>query len=107
MIIVPLMQICWTLFSIVSGMLYFEEYKTFAPAHAKYGAANAIIFCLGVLVSKPQSCSAGQLYVFLAVCKSQYEHISLPCCSLYVLLLLVMAGCVHWSVPADQVWSTC
>eukprot|EP00198_Chlamydomonas_reinhardtii_P012907 XP_001702244.1 predicted protein [Chlamydomonas reinhardtii] len=29
MVIVPLMQICWTLFSIVSGMIYFEEYKGF------------------------------------------------------------------------------
>ncbi|KAG2424486.1 hypothetical protein HXX76_014538 [Chlamydomonas incerta] len=29
MVIVPLMQISWTLFSIVSGMIYFEEYKGF------------------------------------------------------------------------------
>lgn len=44
MIIVPLMQICWTLFSIVSGMLYFQEYKGFTTL-------KAIMFSVGVLVS--------------------------------------------------------
>lgn len=42
MIIVPLMQIAWTLFSIVSGMLYFQEYKTFT-------VLSAVMFVVGVL----------------------------------------------------------
>ncbi len=43
MIIVPVMQICWTLFSIVEGMLYFQEYATF-------DTLTACMFALGVLV---------------------------------------------------------
>ena len=46
MIIVPLMQICWTLFSIVSGLLYFEEYEAF-------NALKGCMFALGVAVSVP------------------------------------------------------
>lgn len=34
MVIVPLLQIAWTLFSIVSGMLYFQEYKGFTMLKA-------------------------------------------------------------------------
>lgn len=44
MIIVPLMQIAWSLFSIVSGMIYFQEYKTFTTL-------SACMFGLGVVVS--------------------------------------------------------
>lgn len=44
MIIVPLLQICWTLFSILEGLLYFEEYKGFTPLKAG-------MFSLGVAVS--------------------------------------------------------
>ncbi|KXZ48891.1 hypothetical protein GPECTOR_24g180 [Gonium pectorale] len=43
MIIVPLLQIAWTLFSIVSGMIYFQEYKGF-------NTIKAIMFPVGVLV---------------------------------------------------------
>ena len=43
--IVPLLQIFWTLFSIVSGMIYFQEYKGF-------NTLKAIMFPVGVLVSK-------------------------------------------------------
>ncbi|GAX78098.1 hypothetical protein CEUSTIGMA_g5540.t1 [Chlamydomonas eustigma] len=43
MIIVPLLQICWTLFSIVSGLLYFEEYRSF-------NTLRACMFALGVTV---------------------------------------------------------
>ncbi|KAJ9529764.1 hypothetical protein QJQ45_014535 [Haematococcus lacustris] len=50
MIIVPLMQICWTLFSIISGMIYFQEYMSFNPATARNGPLNAIMFSVGVLV---------------------------------------------------------
>ncbi|GFR49777.1 hypothetical protein Agub_g11717 [Astrephomene gubernaculifera] len=43
MLVVPLMQIAWTLFSIVSGMLYFQEYTGFTTL-------KAIMFPVGVLV---------------------------------------------------------
>ncbi|GLC43081.1 hypothetical protein PLESTB_000865100 [Pleodorina starrii] len=43
MIIVPVMQISWTLFSIVSGMLYFQEYLGF-------NVLKSIMFPIGVLV---------------------------------------------------------
>lgn len=43
MIIVPVMQISWTLFSIVSGMLYFQEYLGFT-------LVKSIMFPIGVLV---------------------------------------------------------
>lgn len=45
--IVPMMQISWTLFSILSGGIYFQEYKTL-------NAARGCGYGLGVLVS---SCS--------------------------------------------------
>lgn len=44
MVIVPTLQICWTLFSILSGMLYFQEYQ-------EMGWLQASMFCLGVAVS--------------------------------------------------------
>lgn len=43
MIIVPTLQICWTLFSILSGMLYFQEY-------AGMSGLGAAMFVLGVVV---------------------------------------------------------
>jgi hypothetical protein len=44
MVIVPTMQIAWTLFGITSGMLYFEEYLEFT-------VLSGAMFCAGVLVS--------------------------------------------------------
>ncbi len=44
MLIVPMMQICWTLFSIISGILYWQEYKAFT-------LLMAVMFTVGVLVS--------------------------------------------------------
>jgi hypothetical protein len=44
MVIVPTMQIAWTLFSITSGMLYFQEYDGF-------NALKGTMFAFGVLVS--------------------------------------------------------
>eukprot|EP00798_Chlamydomonas_sp_ICE-L_P025205 gene25205-10848_t len=43
MLIVPLMQICWTLFSIISGMLFWQEYKVFTTL-------MAVMFTIGVLI---------------------------------------------------------
>lgn len=45
MVFVPTMQIAWTFFSIISGMLYFEEYTEFTPT-------SAVMFALGVAVSR-------------------------------------------------------
>lgn len=42
-VIVPTMQISWTLFSILSGMVYFKEYTSF-------GVLNACMFVIGVMV---------------------------------------------------------
>ena len=42
-VIVPMMQISWTLFSILSGGIYFKEYRTFT-------AGSGFMFTLGVLV---------------------------------------------------------
>jgi hypothetical protein len=46
MIIVPVMQIAWTLLSIVSGMLYFQEYMGFT-------VLKTIMFPIGVAVRPP------------------------------------------------------
>lgn len=43
-VIVPTMQISWTLFSVISGGIYYQEYKAFTPF-------TAGMFALGVLVS--------------------------------------------------------
>ena len=43
-VIVPTMQISWTLFSVVSGGIYYQEYQAFT-------AFTASMFGLGVLVS--------------------------------------------------------
>lgn len=43
MVIVPMMQIAWTLFAIISGMLYFEEYMSFT-------GLSAAMFFTGVMV---------------------------------------------------------
>ncbi len=43
-VIVPTMQISWTLFSVVSGGIYYQEYHAFT-------AFTASMFGLGILVS--------------------------------------------------------
>ena len=47
-VIVPTMQISWTLFSVVSGGIYYQEYQAFT-------AFTASMFGLGVLVSSLHS----------------------------------------------------
>jgi hypothetical protein len=48
MIIVPTLQICWTLFSIISGMLYFQEYKGMHALHAGMFALGVSVRPVGV-----------------------------------------------------------
>ena len=43
-VIVPMMQISWTMFSILSGGIYFHEYRVFTPL-------SGSMFALGVAVS--------------------------------------------------------
>ncbi|GIL54886.1 hypothetical protein Vafri_10566 [Volvox africanus] len=50
MIIVPLLQIAWTLFSIVSGMLYFQEYKGFTTLKAIMFPVGVLIVFIGVFI---------------------------------------------------------
>ncbi|GLI71133.1 hypothetical protein VaNZ11_016220, partial [Volvox africanus] len=50
MIIVPLLQIAWTLFSIVSGMLYFQEYKGFTTLKAIMFPVGVVIVFMGVFI---------------------------------------------------------
>ena len=58
MMIVPTMQISWTFFSIVSGMLYFQEYKDFT-------IWNGIMFAIAVMV--------GSLFPFcMTACLTDY-----------------------------------
>lgn len=48
MIIVPIMQIAWTLLSIISGMLYFKEYTSFTPLKAGMFGLGVVVSALGV-----------------------------------------------------------
>ena len=50
MVIVPTMQISWTLFSILSGGVFFEEYLAFTQL-------STAMFVLGVVVSPVNACS--------------------------------------------------
>lgn len=43
MVIVPTMQISWTLFSILSGGIYYQEYKG-------YNTLKSVMFAVGVAV---------------------------------------------------------
>ncbi|CAD7699807.1 unnamed protein product [Ostreobium quekettii] len=45
LVIVPTMQISWTMFSIISGLLYFEEYRMFTYTKGfMFGVALVIVF---------------------------------------------------------------
>ena len=44
MIIVPMMEIAWTLYSISTGIVYFQEYENFT-------VLSSLMFALGVTVS--------------------------------------------------------
>ncbi len=50
MIIVPLLQICWTLFSIIEGLLYFQEYKGFTPTKAVMFSVGVLVIFVGVFI---------------------------------------------------------
>ncbi|KAK9824316.1 hypothetical protein WJX72_009403 [[Myrmecia] bisecta] len=52
-IIVPTMQISWTLFSIISGGVYFKEYLTFTKLSATMFALGVLIVFAGVYLLTP------------------------------------------------------
>ncbi len=53
MVIVPLLQICWVLFSTVSGLVYFKEYESFS-------ALQSGMFVLGIFVSACLAARVGE-----------------------------------------------
>eukprot|EP00798_Chlamydomonas_sp_ICE-L_P023906 gene23906-9474_t len=48
MLIVPMMQICWTLFSIISGIIYWQEYQAFTVLMAAMFSLGVLIVFIGV-----------------------------------------------------------
>lgn len=73
LIIVPSLQICWTLFSILSGMLYFQEY-------AGMQAGPTAMFVIGVAVSRTDPQMASLRLVMLHTCHACTQH-AMPCAS--------------------------
>lgn len=67
MVIVPTMQIAWTLFAIVSGMLYFEEYLDFS-------GLSAAMFFTGVMVRGLAGAGPGGPAAH--ACRSHREHLA-------------------------------
>eukprot|EP00884_Botryococcus_braunii_P007042 jgi/Botrbrau1/16339/Bobra.0345s0003.1 len=51
--IVPTMQISWTLFSIIGGGIYFQEYRTFTPLSASMFGLGVVVVFAGVFMLTP------------------------------------------------------
>jgi drug/metabolite transporter (DMT)-like permease len=49
-VIVPVMQICWTLFSIINGMIYYQEYQDLDALKGSMFALGVLIVFVGVYV---------------------------------------------------------
>ncbi|CAM6095094.1 unnamed protein product [Calypogeia fissa] len=54
-LIVPMLQISWTFFSIFTGFIYFEEYKVFNSFRASMFALGLFCLFLGMTLLAPQS----------------------------------------------------
>eukprot|EP00898_Chlorokybus_atmophyticus_P006832 jgi/Chlat1/714/Chrsp104S01198 len=54
-VIVPMLQVAWTLFSILSGGTYFEEYKVFDGLEAPMFCLGFLIIMSGVVMLAPKS----------------------------------------------------
>ena len=61
MVIVPTMQISWTLFSIVSGGIYYQEYKG-------YNTLKSVMFAVGVAVRAGSDLGPAWLPAWLPAC---------------------------------------
>ncbi len=48
-IIMPILQIVWVLFSIVSGSLYYQEYKTLDALSGSMFGVGIVIMIIGIL----------------------------------------------------------
>mgnify|MGYP001807263502 CR=1 FL=1 len=78
MVIVPLMQICWTLFSIVSGMIYFEEYKGFTTLMWIMFPVGVVVSARRVAVCGLYMCSEAPARVRLCACGESDEWTFFP-----------------------------
>jgi hypothetical protein len=56
LVIVPCLQLCWTLFGVISGMLYFQEYAGMtALQRAMFVLGVGVSDSLGPIAGKPRS----------------------------------------------------
>lgn len=76
-IIVPTLQIFWTLFSIICGGIYFNEFSTFTPLATGMFALGVVLIFAGVLLltSPP-----GPHRVEVAPASSDVIAMSIPVC---------------------------
>ena len=76
-VIVPMMQISWTMFSILSGGIYFHEYRVFT-------AFTGTMFALGVAVRPAQCVNMACLYprAELERCRQKRRMSRMDCSSL-------------------------
>ena len=73
MVIVPTMQISWTLFSIVSGGIYYQEYKG-------YNTLKSVMFAIGVAVRASSDLAPAWLPACLLLASIQQAgHSAQPC----------------------------
>ena len=83
LVIVPTMQISWTLFSIISGLLYFEEYRMF-------NYTKGVIFAMAIMVG-------ARLYCCL---KSDWSIAHVQCtCAVYFYPLIILAFFMFTVLP--------
>lgn len=47
LIIVPCMQLCWTLFGVISGLLYFKEYVGMSGLQVAMFVLGVVVVCMG------------------------------------------------------------
>jgi hypothetical protein len=80
MIIVPTLQIAWTLFSILSGMLYFQEYRGLTPLDASMFALGVTVRGLGEVEGRGELCKFVGLSNWVC-CSLKGFHASQPPCA--------------------------
>jgi hypothetical protein len=58
-LIVPMLQIAWTFFSIFTGFIYFEEYRVFDRLRSYMFAVGIFLLFLGMSLLAPQGSRGG------------------------------------------------
>jgi hypothetical protein len=120
LVIVPSLQICWTLFSILSGMLYFHEYEGMR-------AGPTAMFVIGVAVSRGDLAVCRLLFGCTSDTPTQQQNCTSTLCNeSFHAVMTVMHGispvflpssalpartcrtadCVCWCVPTDTRFTT-